>query len=346
VGRPSKTSSPMAVPIQVPRAPRIFLSSTHDDLSTERVVVTQALRLAGMGVVRSEDFTPPGTQPAWDVCRAQVESCDGMVLLLGDEYGSHLGDSGLSYTRGEYEVARAKPIPVFVFAKRGVAPTGRYANFVAQVQAALLWSKEFDGPADLAEAVERQFTGWTPARRDGRPRFTRDRAPIIEDPLKYAVGHVRARVLREHPFLVVFVDTFSAKAEALSLDPPRRLLQSLLAARRLAEEASVSGRLFQELVTYAAGFDELMRARLDRARQRGDVIVCVVDGSDDYPTVRSFHPRSGRLVAFRPLNVTEDADARADVQRTWVDADLDGLLAANINAYVMRCLDEHLIARC
>jgi uncharacterized protein DUF4062 len=342
----------------VPAAPRIFLSSTHVDLADERVIVWQALRLRGMDVVRSEDFTPTGHEPSWEACERELLTCHGYLLLIGDEYGSRVPNSNLSFTHTEYERARKLELPVWVFMKDGAAlasqKTPEHRDFIAAVNHARTHSAdaEFRTPQELADAVERTFAAmeWPAPSKPApstRPRFGKHAAKQQEDMinarLKYAVGEVRQKVMERAAFTTVLVDTASIDRPKLRDDDPRRLLDSGRRARVDLTELGVAVRFLQEI--WAIAGTEAARAdrRIKDAADASSVIVCLVTGEGDYPAVRRFEPHVGHLGAFRPEHVPEAPIADPSYQNTYVDADLnDGRLTQDITDYVGSQLDDHL----
>lgn len=100
----------------------IFISSTYDDLKSER----QAL----MGVALENNFIPVGMEqfhaaPAsqWDVITKMIDECDFYLLVVGGRYGSIDEEAGVSYTEKEYNYAKAKGLPVLVLIKESSAIT-------------------------------------------------------------------------------------------------------------------------------------------------------------------------------------------------------------------------------
>lgn len=145
-------------------AKKIFLSSTFRDLTAERDAVRRALRRLGtVDIVAMEERGAYPTPPR-DVCLAEVENCDLLVLVLGDNHGSTDALSGLSMTRLEYEHARTCGIPVLAYVRRRGEPElerlagspedeidPRVQEFLARLDG--ITCSSFAGPNDLSIQV-------------------------------------------------------------------------------------------------------------------------------------------------------------------------------------------------
>ena len=93
----------------------VFLSSTAKDLQPWRDAVAEAIgKLAGFHCVRMEDFGAVDAAPA-ELCRQKVAECDVFVGLVGHLNGSSPEGSDLSYTQIEYEEAKKKRKPRYLF---------------------------------------------------------------------------------------------------------------------------------------------------------------------------------------------------------------------------------------
>ncbi len=95
---------------------KIFVSSTSRDLREERAAVIAVLERMGEVVAMEKFFA--SDHRSRDECLAQLRECDGIVLVLGWEYGSIDGRSGHSVTELEYRTAKELNIPVFAFLKK------------------------------------------------------------------------------------------------------------------------------------------------------------------------------------------------------------------------------------
>jgi Domain of unknown function (DUF4062) len=91
----------------VAEAPRVFVSSTIEDLRDMRSSIKYLLEESGFEVVLSEFPTFPHAldESARLAAVQAIETCDYYVLLIGERYGSRF-DDGISVTRAEYRHAR------------------------------------------------------------------------------------------------------------------------------------------------------------------------------------------------------------------------------------------------
>jgi len=107
------------------RAPRVFVSSTIDDLADLRSSIKYFLEESGFEVVLSEfpTFQHELDETARLASVRAIEAADYYVLLIGRRYGSQF-DDGVSVTRAEYRRARAlaaeRRIRLFPFARGSV----------------------------------------------------------------------------------------------------------------------------------------------------------------------------------------------------------------------------------
>jgi hypothetical protein len=117
--------------------PRVFVSSTYFDLRHIRRGIEEFIELLGYDAVLFESGDIPFTHlDSLDhSCYREIEACHILVLIIGGRYGSQIsGDKGLdpdirekavieynSITKKEYETAREKDIPIYIFLEKGVA---------------------------------------------------------------------------------------------------------------------------------------------------------------------------------------------------------------------------------
>lgn len=104
------------------RPPSAFVSSTCYDLGQVRQNLKHFIESVGYEPVLSEYSSFP-VNPDLDTvenCRRVVsEKADIFILIVGGRYGS-VADHGKSVTNLEYLQARAKGIPIFVFAQKSI----------------------------------------------------------------------------------------------------------------------------------------------------------------------------------------------------------------------------------
>jgi hypothetical protein len=117
--------------------PRIFVSSTYYDLRHIRNSLEAFIEQLGFEAVlfESGDIAFRHDAPLDESCYAEIHSCHILALIIGGRYGSPSSenqpesDSGIrekayqiynSITKREYETARTKDIPIYVFVEKNV----------------------------------------------------------------------------------------------------------------------------------------------------------------------------------------------------------------------------------
>ncbi|MFN0054409.1 MAG: tetratricopeptide repeat protein [Planctomycetales bacterium] len=99
--------------------PRLFLSAVTSELCTSREAVAATLAVLGYDVVVEDQF-PTGYGELWQWLREQIDSCEGLVQLVGKAYGTERPQSDpdhgrVSYTQAEFDYARSKGKRTWVF---------------------------------------------------------------------------------------------------------------------------------------------------------------------------------------------------------------------------------------
>jgi hypothetical protein len=132
---------------------KVFISSVRRGLESERDALPGLLLALGHAPRRFEDYSAQPI-PSREACLRGVEDADGYLLLLGEHYGEPLPDTGHSPTEEEWEVAKRRGIPMFVFRKAGITPDQRQIEFARRVEdyRAGVYRKSF---ASLSELLER-----------------------------------------------------------------------------------------------------------------------------------------------------------------------------------------------
>lgn len=113
--------------------PRIFVSSTYYDLKHIRTNLRSFIDSFGYEAVLFEDGNIPYNHhfPLDDSCYSEIMGCHMLVLIIGGRYGSpssKVENTGStenvnecqSVTVKEYQTARDKDIPIFIFIERNV----------------------------------------------------------------------------------------------------------------------------------------------------------------------------------------------------------------------------------
>ena len=90
--------------------PRLFLSAVSEELRTARQAVAATVRTLGFDPVSQDDF-PTGHGELRQWLREQLDSCEGLIQLVGDGYGAEPPDvdpeyGRVSYTQLEFLYAR------------------------------------------------------------------------------------------------------------------------------------------------------------------------------------------------------------------------------------------------
>lgn len=116
--------------------PRIFVSSTYYDLKHIRNTLEAFIDSFGYEAVLFESGDIPfhHDQSLDESCYAEIKNCHMLVLIIGGRYGSATSDSERpigseleaayeyfnSITKKEYESARKRDIPIYIFVEKNV----------------------------------------------------------------------------------------------------------------------------------------------------------------------------------------------------------------------------------
>lgn len=158
---------------------RIFVSSTCYDLGAVRENLREHLLMLGHEPILSEypSFPVDPDQTAIENCKQNVEkNTDIFILIIGGQRGALDPSSGRSVTNAEYERAREKGIPCFVFINRSVStlfrvwqknpnadftPTVDFPEvfkFIDRIQAENRWVFKFEKTAEVNECLTVQLS--------------------------------------------------------------------------------------------------------------------------------------------------------------------------------------------
>jgi CRISPR-associated Csx14 family protein len=94
---------------------RIFISSTTQDLQSERDAVEQAIAGLHLEAVRSETVGSQSISPR-EACRIMAQQCDIYLGILGGRYGFTLNE-GISATEFEFNTTREAGKPILLYRK-------------------------------------------------------------------------------------------------------------------------------------------------------------------------------------------------------------------------------------
>ncbi|MBD5154561.1 MAG: DUF4062 domain-containing protein [Oscillibacter sp.] len=165
---------------------QIFLSSTYEDLKSERDAIQRVIfnmRHIPMGM---EQFNASNASQ-WEIIQENIRSSDYLVLIVGFHYGS-LTESGISFTEAEFDYAVSQGVPVLAFIKDESVPLlHQYydddqipiKNFRKKVltnRVCQYWSSEADLIAKVPVALASEFercprSGWSRSQNDIRNNF-------------------------------------------------------------------------------------------------------------------------------------------------------------------------------
>jgi hypothetical protein len=102
-------------------SPRVFISSTFEDLAEYRNAVRDAVLRAGAMPILFEDEPATG-RTVTDVVKEAIKESDAVLLLVGHRYGAVEKRTGKSWMEVEYEAARRRSKPLLVFMAADDAP--------------------------------------------------------------------------------------------------------------------------------------------------------------------------------------------------------------------------------
>jgi hypothetical protein len=96
---------------------QIFVSSTYDDLKTERAAVYEAILGLGHIPVGMEYFGSRSRRSV-DIIQSFIGECDFQLTIIGTRYGSPIPERKISYTEMEYDYAEKIGVPRIAFLMR------------------------------------------------------------------------------------------------------------------------------------------------------------------------------------------------------------------------------------
>ncbi|MDE2967311.1 MAG: DUF4062 domain-containing protein [Chloroflexota bacterium] len=161
------------------RPPNVFVSSTMYDLSDLRAQLGQSIAALGWRPVMSEhdSFPIDPDQSTIENCRRNVrENAEIFVIAVGARYGSIDAESGKSVTNLEFEEARSRGVPAYVFVRKDVlaqlaiwkanpdadyssiVDTPRIFEFIDSLRGSGdTWTFGFESAQDIIDTLSRQF---------------------------------------------------------------------------------------------------------------------------------------------------------------------------------------------
>ena len=154
----------------------VFISSTCKDLHQDRLVLKNGIENLGHNVILSESFTFPiePTKNTIDNCIDIVRNeADILILLIKDNYGYIVPETGRSVTHMELQTAQDKGIPIYTFTnsetlRQKVLLEGqlnedseflKVCKFIDEVrQERNLWNFEYSGVDDILNTIKTQLS--------------------------------------------------------------------------------------------------------------------------------------------------------------------------------------------
>lgn len=107
---------------ELPRKHQIFISSTYEDLKTERAEISKVI-LESNNIPRSMEQFPASSMKQIDFIKKVIDECDYLILIIGHRYGQTFEISegrSISYTEWEYDYAKSRDTPILTFIKDGI----------------------------------------------------------------------------------------------------------------------------------------------------------------------------------------------------------------------------------
>lgn len=98
---------------------QVFVSSTYEDLKTERQAAISCLLDMNCIPVGMEQF-PASSLSQWDYIKKMVDMSDYYLLIVAGKYGSIDPEENISYTEKEYRYAVNKGMPVLAFLHKNI----------------------------------------------------------------------------------------------------------------------------------------------------------------------------------------------------------------------------------
>lgn len=111
--------------------PKVFISSTFNDLSDLRSQLSTFLKEYGFDPILSEknDIFYDPELGAMESCLEAVKGSNLLILIIGGRYGSiYDHENGKSIVNAEYEAARSIGIPTFTFIKKDILHGLKFFN--------------------------------------------------------------------------------------------------------------------------------------------------------------------------------------------------------------------------
>jgi hypothetical protein len=144
---------------------QVFVSSTYDDLRSERQEVMQAL-LELDCIPSGMELFPAADEDQWSLIKRVIDECDYYVIICAGRYGT-VAATGLSYTEMEYRYALETGKPTLAFLHKNPqnlpvgkceqSDEGRAKLLTFRTSLSQKLCKFWEGPAELGSVVSRSL---------------------------------------------------------------------------------------------------------------------------------------------------------------------------------------------
>lgn len=98
---------------------QVFISSTYEDLKTERQAAISCLLDMNCIPVGMEQF-PASSLSQWEYIKKMIDMSDYYLLIVAGKYGSIDPEENISYTEKEYGYAIHKKMPILAFLHKNI----------------------------------------------------------------------------------------------------------------------------------------------------------------------------------------------------------------------------------
>lgn len=98
---------------------QVFVSSTYEDLKTERQAAISCLLDMNCIPVGMEQF-PASSLSQWEYIKRMIDMSDYYLLIVAGKYGSIDPEENISYTEKEYRYAMGKKMPILAFLHQNI----------------------------------------------------------------------------------------------------------------------------------------------------------------------------------------------------------------------------------
>ncbi|HEY0006005.1 MAG TPA: SIR2 family protein [Pyrinomonadaceae bacterium] len=255
----------------MPPQTRVFISSTMDDLVSERRAVVMKLKDFNIfQPVNAENLLPTGGT-SWETIEGEIQSSDIFVLILGGRYGyippeEVAAGTNRSVTHKEYDKAREAGIPILPFLKNQL-PKAKNEEELKDAERRDAFRKEvgdwakgkffmtFDYFDDLAKKVGEAVVGVLRNLPD-KPPPSRVPEPPITDPAELRIPRKLIKEVAAGEVLLIAGAGISLAAGFPSASAMAELLVSEVRRRDDDYKAiSSDGHVLEVSDTFEAAFD-------------------------------------------------------------------------------------------